>query len=1291
MVDFWAIVRMLQQTVGQPLHTDAEWEAALRAAQEEGAAGRGRRTSQPHAGGADRRYIRVHGPALDVATDNVEGRTNERSVMNAFLRDASSGAPTYLCWQSDAPVGKTALLADYLQRHPPADVDVLSFFVSSVHGTDTQAAFSKEIAEQMGEFLGEKPDGAPVGPRKWRRLFADAAKKSKGNGRRLVLVVDGLDDDVAWSGLASEGGSPACGAQRRNVGQSGNPEAESGNKARSRQKPVRGSIAALLPSPPHSGMRVIVSLRSSVRFPDDVPNGHPLRQAEHLRTLLRVPGVPPLRQPLPDTGALGESVAELLAVSGGGLRIADLAELTGLSEDRLNRVAQGPAGRAIVLDDPVSVTYALAEPQPAGAVRKSLDKAAVERHTRELLAWSQRWHAAGWPAATPPYPLAYQLRLLTDGPERAAYVLDVRRLRRLTSTSGATVAVAQLDAFEEEIGDGARGLATLVSLCAVRALLREDLREVPDGAPALLVRLGYVERARGLARSAPTPSARAVHLADVAVEMAYAARADLDSVVREAVEWLARSRVGVDGRSPVSADPDVYTRLLGAIRTLVTLERPDAARPLLRAVVHDRAAGTEALVAAAGLLNTVHDVDVVALLYDRAEDLTAGGMRDRTAAVDLWGALARAVPSLGLRAGDHIEAICADLDPSDGLEAVSVRAAGASALHRLPGSPRHHKATKLMQTAAAGLNGAIQVSSGFDAPSACHRIPPGRELATALTRLAHAVKDTKAKEGDLDEIKRLLNSASEQLRSERLRGDILVDSMLERALWVVEAAVENKATADSDARAKADGKRKEKRRTLEQQNIHNKARAEAWSRAKAENPNLPKTSLSQRTRTKPEQPGSEDVRSEVRRPSTSRNRSAHRASAGMRSPDDASPQDESHFRVLLEADHQLGSGNLPRSQELLETALRRSPRPWTSQHPDHPPVPDGWTTGLCQALGIVGTFSDAEGLAAALPDPRTRARHLAALSLGCSLGDHGDAAVRYAREAASLVSGRTEPGLANAVAQALGHAGDGPAACAMATGGATQRRQALTAVAAGLVSHDPEAAARVVEPLVERLALRIERGSPLRLLPQLASLLVAFPNGREPDQRLRDALHQAVPRVADTPMPWHAPSMTVLVLLQRFGCLPKEDSGTVAVLTDRWQQSLRPTHDAGGEVALLAAMEGDVAAAWAHAEAAPTESGRTAALWATAAYLSGIQVTLATDHRADDRVIRTCLALARASGAGSPPSETTARQMTWKLLKSNAWTHTIPLLPQLAPEALERLGVIAMKTCRRTQHETETG
>ncbi|MFE3738889.1 hypothetical protein [Streptomyces sp. NPDC059134] len=1281
---------MLQQTVDQPLHTDAEWEAALCAAQEEGAAGRGRPTSQPHAEGRDRRYLRVHRAALDVAAADVEARTNERTIMNAFLRDTSSGATNYLCWQSDAPVGKTTLLADYLRRHPPTDVDVLNFFVSSPHRTDTQASFRKEIGSQIGEFLGARSDCSPEGPREWRRLFADAAKKSKENGRRLVLVVDGLDDDVAWSGLVSESGSPAGGAQQRNVGRCENPEAKSVNKARPREKPVRGSIAALLPSPAHSGMRVIVSLRRVVRFPDDVSKGHPLRRAEHLRTLLPIPGVLPIRQLLSDTAALGESVTELLAVSGGGLRIADLAELTGLPEDRLDRVAQGPAGRSIVLEDPVSATYALAEPQPAGAVRKRLDKADVERHTSELLAWSQRWRTAGWPAATPLYPLAHQLRLLTDQSERAAYVLDMRRLRRLTSTSGMTVAVAQLDAFEEEIDDGsgadARGLATLVSLRAVRALLHEDLREVPDGAPALLVRLGHLERARGLARSAPTPSARAVHMADVTVEMAYAHQADLGSVVREAVKWLARSQVGVDGRSPVSADPDVYTRLVGAVRTLVTLERPDAAGPLLRAVVHDRAAGTEALIAATGLLDTVHDVDVVELLRDRAEDLTAGGMRDRTAAVDLWGALARAVPSLGPGIGDRIEAICADLDPSDGLEAISTWAAGTSALYRLPGSPRHHAATKLMQTAFAGLNRVNQVSSGFNPPSACHRVPAGRELATALTRLAQAVRDTKAKEGDLDEIKRLLNSASE-----RLRGDILVDSMLERALWVVEAAMEDKATADRDARAKAEGKRKEKRRTLEQRNIENKARADAWSRAKAENPNLPKTSLSQGARTRPEQPGSEDLRSKVRRAPASRNRSAHRASAGMPSPDDALPQNEPHFRILLEADRQLGLGNLPRSQESLETALRRSPRPRTSQHPDHPSVPKGWTTVLCQALGTVGMFSVAEGLVAALPAPQARARHLAALSLGCSLGHHDDAAVRYAREAANLVSDGTEPGLANAVAQALGHAGDGRAACAMATGNATQRRQALAAVAAGLVSHDFEAAARVVEPLVEGLDLRIEQGSPLRLLPQLASLLVAFPNVREPDQRLRDALHQAVPRVADTPMPWHAPSMAVLALLQWFDCLPKEDSGTVAVLKERWQQSLRPTQDGCGELALLAAMEGDIAAAWVHAEAAPVESGRTAALWATAAYLSGIQVTLATDYRADDAVIRTCLALARACGAGSPHSETTARQMTWKLLKSNAWTHAIPLLPQLAPEALEHLGVIALETCRSSQQETETG
>lgn len=45
--------------------------------------------------------------------------------------------------------------------------------------------------------------------------------------------------------------------------------------------------------------------------------------------------------------------------------------------------------------------------------------------------------------------------------------------------------------------------------------------------------------------------------------------------------------------------------------------------------------------------------------------------------------------------------------------------------------------------------------------------------------------------------------------------------------------------------------------------------------------------------------------------------------------------------------------------------------------------------GLCQALGAVGKFSDAEGFAAALTDAQARARHLATLSLCCSLGNHG--------------------------------------------------------------------------------------------------------------------------------------------------------------------------------------------------------------------------------------------------------------------------------------------------------------
>ncbi|WP_433699185.1 hypothetical protein [Nocardiopsis sp. CA-288880] len=1107
--------------------------------------------------------------------DIVQGRKDEREIMNAFIKARGSEAPSYLCWQADAPVGKSVLLADYIRRYPPPKWDILSFFISPAKGTDTRASFAEEVAGQIHKlFDGE--ERVPHNVRGWRQLFAEAAKKSKDLERRLLLIVDGLDDDVAWSGLTGEGDAPTAGSRE---------PAEPGL--------APGSIAALLPAAPPSDMRVIVSLRRSVRLPDDVPEKrHPLRQAENFHTLLPVAGLPPAeRNPAPPTDPLGRPVAELLAVAGGSLRVKDLAELTELPEERIDRLFAGPAGRAVVLDDTVRRTYALAGPGLVDAVRAGLGDTGVLRRTGELLAWSRAWGARGWPDGTPPFPLEHQLRLLRDDAERTAYVLDLPRLRRLSATSGPDVALGRLRAFADEAG--ADGLAKLVPLSAVRTLVRRESREVPDGSPTLFVRLGDVERARDLAVSAPEPILRAVHLAEVGAQMAGAGLPDVDAVIREAAEWLDRDRV--DRGSPGEhREAGLYERLLGAAATLNRLHSPGTARPLLLAVVHDPATNSEVRVRAAGLLEAGQDPTLVETLFDRAETLSMGETRARAAAVDLWGALARAVPGRGPATGDLIQAVYGEIDPSGGLGAVDILTAATSALANLP-VKRSRQAVELVHRAEARLREAITtLEERPEELSEEDRAHLGREIGGTLARFVQAVGEAGITRSSLDDATSLMAPLTE--------GDrigLLGDSLSERAERV--ATSTKTRWAESDAQASA-----------------------------------------------PKKP---QGRSEGR---TDRDGPAH-------------------LRLLREAEEQAEKGNLLLCRELLEEGLRRSPAPEAQL-----PVPGSWTVELCRALGLAGEFPLAEAVTAGLSDTGSRARHLGSLSLGCSLGGFHEAGARYARDAAGLVPDSGEAGLRNTVAQALAHAGDGAAASAMATGGsAAQKRQAMTAVAAGLARHRPDEAEHVAVPLVEALAGRITPGSPLRVLPELAALLLAFPDIRAPEPRLRDALHRAVKHLAGSPTSPPAHSLVVFALLEQLGCLSEEDGDTVTGLRDRWLRSHRTAREHSAELVLHAAVEGDIAELWRRADALRTPKARSEALGAAAAYLAGAPVALSTDSRADDRVLRTCLALARASGDGTPPAEDAARDIVRGLAETDAWPHTIPVLPLLAPGALRHLCTIA--------------
>ncbi|WP_436737039.1 hypothetical protein [Streptomyces sp. BBFR102] len=1278
--DFLAVTARSRSGHSTPTYSDAEWEAASRAAKEEatnaqyGQISVNRRKADPGL-----RFIGLHGSVPEVSAAEVHARANERAEMKAFVQDSRPGAPSYLCWHSDGPVGKTTLLAGYVRQKPPAGCDILTFFVSAAHATDTRAAFENEIAGQIAHFLDGSGSSVPRGTRAWNALFAKAAEKSAKHERNLLLVVDGLDDDVAWSGDVAGPGRAGKGSAPKPGGPFG---VEPDEPDRGVRRSARESIAALLPSLPPPNMRVIVSLRRCAPVPRDVPEKrHPLRQSRHLRTLLPIAGVPRLRQPPPDAIALGEPVAGLLAVADGGLRITDLAELTGLSADHLDRLVQGPTGRAVVTEDPVLGTYALADYRLVRAVREEVGGAAVLRNTEKLLLWSRGWRAAGWPENTPPYPLAHQLRLLTSTAERASYVLDLLRLRRLARSAGPDIPLAQLDAFEKEIGaaadvTSADRLAALTSLYGARSLLRRvHDTDVPDGAPALYVRLGEAERARGLARSAPTAVDRAVHLADTAVELAYAGQPsvgqthlNVDALVREAAEWLARDRAhrGFPGSF---REPEPYVRLLCAAGTLAHLNGLDAARPIFRAVLQDSAAGTAAITEAAGKLGAVMT------LYSRAETLSAGDLRARTAAVELYGALAQVTPYLGPYAGDRVEAVCEELGDTEGLGAVDVLATAASVLVALP-AKRHRRAAEQLRRARARTHRAIEALGDSDSPSDAlsetDRAHLRRELAGTLERLAGAAVAMKAM-GDHDGVRRQMEAVPEDQRI-----GILGDSLLERAQSILDAAVNERARrageAAKEAAEKSETERKAKRRKADAERAAlNEARVARGAQA---------TRAPQPTPTEPE----------GTRPSPSSRRPApHRRSTGLLRPGDGPYPDRPEqplLPLLLEVDDQVSAGRLLHGRKLLEEALRSRP---AAQPASTPYLSEDWTAELCQAMGAAGASDEAEALVRHLPGTHARVCHLAALSLGCSLAGHDDPGARHARAAAQLLPAEAAPDLANAVAQALAHVGDEVAATAMVTGDTVQRLQALTAVAAGLVRHCPEAAARVAEPLVEVLARRMERGTPRVPLPELAALLLAFPDVRNPAPRLSDTLGRAVLRVAAPSMAAPERSMAVLALLEQLRCLPDEAVNAAESSVGRWRRARRPGPQSSAELALLAAVNRDTAAVWRHADAARTPDDRAAALCTAAAHLAGTQVAPTADSGAHDRVIRTFLALARAADRDSPPAEETARDVALGLLRSDAWTRTIPLLPSLAPGALGHLGAMARDMTRLTEGPADGG
>jgi Trypsin-like peptidase domain len=437
----------------------------------------------------------------DIAPDALVGREQELAELVQFC----AGEERYQWWQAGPWAGKSALAAWFV-LHPPAGVSVVSFFVTGrLAGQADSDAFTEAMIEQLAAVAGE-PIAAlatSAGPDRERRRLLDLAATRVGErGSRLLLVVDGLDED--------EGAKPGSG------------------------KP---SIASLLPKRPPDAVRVLVFSRPSPGIPGDVPGDHPLRRCTP-RPLAPSPYAEDVRleakQELLEQlhgDQLQVDVIGFITASGGGLTLRELAELTRrpkyLLDGRLGSVFGRSLRTRLASHEPpehANRVYLFAHETLRTTAEEEL-AGDLGPYRRRIDAWADDYRAQGWPESTPRYLLRPYGRLLaTSGDLQRLVALatdSARHDRMLSYTQGDAAALAEITTTQQLILTlPVPDLAALGRLAVHLDRLADRNRALPWDLPALWARLGQFQRAEAMARSITEPKAQAWALDRVAEALA---------------------------------------------------------------------------------------------------------------------------------------------------------------------------------------------------------------------------------------------------------------------------------------------------------------------------------------------------------------------------------------------------------------------------------------------------------------------------------------------------------------------------------------------------------------------------------------------------------------------------------------------------------------------------------------------------------------------------------------------------------------------------------------------------
>ena len=408
--------------------------------------------------------VRQFGRTLHQRMPQLLGREQDLAEIAGF----ATGPAGYRWLVGGAYAGKTALLYEAVTAGLPDEVDVVCYFLSRRASDADSSRFLAAVVPQLAYLCELDP---PVADRdQFYALWAKATERAAEVGRQLLLVVDGLDEDIRPPGLPS--------------------------------------VASLLPTLVEGRAHVLVTSRPHPELPVDVPDGHPLTRPSIRVDLTPFEGAEKLaelaRQEIYSLthGADSDTAVDVLGIltaAAGPLSVRDLAILSSdlappsaAHRRRVRRLVTEQAARSL---EPVGLTE---QPRYQFAHFSLLEYAqATEELTdpeyrKRIYQWAERWRDRGWPTSpditesTPRY-------LLDSYPGTLAS--EPRRLVALVCDAGWVDAAIQLVGADRVLADLQRAAVIDAAEPAVGAMIAIVSGQAHHLRPSLPVtQPGYVLR-----------------------------------------------------------------------------------------------------------------------------------------------------------------------------------------------------------------------------------------------------------------------------------------------------------------------------------------------------------------------------------------------------------------------------------------------------------------------------------------------------------------------------------------------------------------------------------------------------------------------------------------------------------------------------------------------------------------------------------------------------------------------------------------------------------------------------